>query len=118
MDKQVVFYVSIFLIASFALFWLVIILSILKQRPLIQKAKKSFADQKNIIQVRLVKKLEEPQTFYRKQYTHQIIGIDIDTKEEVVLYVTFNDAFDCLENEEYEVIHDGIVIFEMKKRYF
>jgi len=118
MDKQVIFYVILSLVASFVLFWVVIIFSLLKQRPLIQKARKCFVDQKNVIMIRLIKKLDEPQTFYQKQYTHQMIGIDIDTKEEIVLYATFNDAFDCLENEEYEVIHDGVVIFEMKKRYF
>lgn len=118
MDRQIIFYVIIILVFSLGLFWLVIFLTIAKQKDLIRQARKCINDQQNTIVIRLIKRLDEPNYYYRKQYTHQIVGIDIYTKEEIVLYVTESDSKDFVEKDEYQVNHDGVVVLEYKKNYF
>lgn len=118
MDKRIIFYIALVCIALFGLFWLVIIVSISRQKNLIRQARNCFVDQHNIISVKFVRLLDKPVHYYNKEYTHQIISRDIITKEELILYVTKLDAIDFFEEEEYQITHDGVVILEYKKNYF
>lgn len=118
MDKQVIFYIALVSAILFGLFWLVIIVSISRQRGIIRQARSCFTDQQNTIIVKCIYPLEEPVHYYQKEYTHQLIGVDVITKQEVILYVTKIDASDFLEKDEYQITHDGVVMLEYKKNYF
>lgn len=118
MDKQVAIYVIIVLAFSLGLVNIIIFISIFKQRNLFQQAKKSLNDQQNTLVIKRIKLLDEPSYFYRQKYTYQIIGIDIYTKEELVLYIMERDFHDFIENDEYQIIHDGVVVLEYRKNYF
>jgi len=39
------------------------------------------------------------------------------TKKEITLYVTKDQEFDLLEQEDYTITHDGIVLFEARRSY-
>lgn len=118
MDKQVVIYVVIILVFALGLVNIIIFLSIFKQRNLFQQAKRCMNDQQNTIVIKKIKKLDEQSYFYRQTYTHQIIGVDIYTKEELVLYVTPHDILDFTEDDEYQINHDGVVVLAFTKNYF
>ncbi len=118
MTKEVTLYIIFILLTALSLFWLVIIITISKQKENFRQAKKCMIDQKNIIVIRLIKELDDPMYYYKKKYTHQIIGNDVDSNEEISLYVTNTDIVDFIEREEYQVIHDGVVLFEYHRNYF
>lgn len=67
----------------------------------------------DVILIKL-EQLDLPQKFYNKSYLYLATFKNIYKEEYVSLYVEEYDALELKVDEEYRILHDGVVVFEIK----
>ncbi len=117
MTKEEIGYLVVILLVLFLIGFMILIKTIQKQKPLFLQVKESIADQTHSVVLQKKNQLEIPVSYYQQTYTYQALFQDMYTKKEITLYVTKDQEFDLLEQEDYTITHDGIVLFEARRSY-
>ena len=65
----------------------------------------------------LEEKLEFFQTYYLKKYQYVAIFQTLKNEEILELLVEEYDAKELVVNEEYYIVHDGVVLFEYRRTF-
>ena len=117
MTKEEIGYLVVILLALFLIGFMMLVRTIRKQMPLFLQVKESIAGQTHSVVLRKKNQLEIPVSYYQQTYTYQAVFQDMYTKKEITLYVTKDQEFDLLEQEDYTITHDGVVLFEARRSY-
>lgn len=118
MEKNELIALIIICTTLFFSFGFVFLASIYKQRSAFKEFRKSFGEHKDEAILKEINKLENSITYYKKNYDF-IATFSLVNKQDVInLYVESYFASDLFKGEKYVIEHDGLVIFECKKKNF
>lgn len=114
MGKAVGIIIAIFLFAIVAI--MTIIIRNVQQLYRTYKGKNKFnLEQRDRLRCLNIKKIDVAEKFYNRTYEYIVKFENIDTHQIIDLYVEEYDAKELDVNEEYMVVHDGIVVFNIYK---
>ena len=117
MRKTIGIIIAIFLFAFISI--LMIIIRNAKQLYKIYKDKNKFnLEQRDRLKCINIMKVENVQIFYNKPYEYFITFENVDNHQIFELYVEEFDAKELYVNDEYIIIHDGVVVFNIYKTFF
>ena len=92
----------------------IIVLVAKKTLRTLSENKRYLPEQKEEVKLIKLEKLEFFQTYYLKKYQY----VAIFKNEEILeLLVEEYDAKELVVNEEYYVVHDGVVLFEYRRTF-
>ena len=109
MDKVILIVLSIFIIAF--------VLVAKKTLRTLSENKRYLPEQKEEVKLIKLEKLEFFQTYYLKKYQYVAIFQTLKNEEILELLVEEYDAKELVVNEEYYVVHDGVVLFEYRRTF-
>ena len=106
--------IAIFL---FAIVYMIVLMirSAQKNYRFYQENNKLNLEQKDNLKCIYIEKLDTPQKYYNRLYQYLIRFVNIDNHKSVDLYVEEYDALNINVDDEYIVLHDGIVVFSIKE---
>ena len=117
MGKTIGIIIAIFLFAFVAI--MTIIIRNVQQLYRTYKGKNKFnLEQRDRLKCLNINKVEIVEKYYNREYKYIVQFENIDTHQILKLYVEEYDAKELDKNEEYMVIHDGIVAFNIYKTIF
>jgi flagellar basal body-associated protein FliL len=116
MDKLILIVLSIFIIA-FLMIIFIIVLVAKKTLRTISDNKRYLPEQKDKAKLIKLEKLELFQTYYLKKYQYLATLQTLKNEEILELLVEEYDAKELLLNEEYYLVHDGIVLLEYHRTF-
>lgn len=114
---KIIFYVIIILLVAFLLVIFIIIRSSTKVYHNYQSHKKLLAEQHELVKCLQIKHLEQPVKYYLKEYQYQIQFENVFNHQIIDLYVQEYDALLLEINEEYNIIHEGLVLFSFNHKH-
>ncbi len=115
---EIIGYVIAIFLFAIVVVTLIIIRSTTKVVKTYKEQRKYFAEQKDEVACLKIVKLDDPVSYYMKKYTHLVTFKSLNTSDIIDLYVEEYDALNLLVNEEYKIIHEGLVLFELKNKLY
>lgn len=103
---------------AFAYVIVVLVRSSVKNYNVYKEHKKYIEEQKDEVTCIKITKLDMPQRYYSKDYLYLVIFQDINNFAYIELYVEEYDAKELIIGDEYNIVHEGVVAFEIKKKLF
>ena len=116
MDKVILIVLSIFIIAFLMIIFIIVLVAKKTLRTLSEN-KRYLPEQKEHVKLIKLQKLEFFQTYYLKKYQYVAIFQTLKNEEILELLVEEYDAKELVVNEEYYVVHDGVVLFEYRRTF-
>ena len=116
MEKNEIIALVLICIVLFFSFGFVLFASLYKQRKAFKEFRKSFGEHKDEVILREIRKLENPVTYYKKTYDYIATFVVVKNQDIINLYVESYFASDLFNGEKYVIEHDGLVMFECKKK--
>ena len=113
MDK-IILAVALVLISMLVITILIICLTIKKALKKWQKDAQYLIDQKDVVKLCQIERLTEAKRYYNAEYHYVVTFQKIQTLQNISLYV-LEITSDMVLNQEYQIIHDGVVLFEIEK---
>ena len=116
MDKVILIVLSIFIIAFLMIIFIIVLVAKKTLRTLSEN-RRYLPEQKEEVKLIKLEKLEFFQTYYLKKYQYVAIFQTLKNEEILELLVEEYDAKELVVNDEYYVVHDGVVLFEYRRTF-
>ena len=113
---EIIFIVILILALAFLAVITIIVVIAYRTIKTLDENKRFLLEQKDEVQLMALVNLESSKTYYNKSYTYIGIFQTINKNERLELYIEAFDARDLILDEEYLIIHDGVVLFEFHKK--